>query len=220
MEDYMKAHGKVSKAVDGTVNDFKKFINKGNIFDLAIGVIIGGAFTTIVNSLVNDILMPIISRLINFDLTAAKWILREEVLDAEENVIVSEISINYGRFIQNVILFLIIAISIFVAIKVVKWIKNGYIRSQIKYVKKLKKKHPDWFDEEDEFGTILYEKLKTKYPDEFKNEKAEAIEHEKEAQANSKSPVEINNELLLRLNENLERLNSNKEEVKVENNNA
>ena len=216
----MKAHGKVSKAVDGTVNDFKKFINKGNIFDLAIGVIIGGAFTTIVNSLVNDILMPIISRLINFDLTAAKWILREEVLDAEENVIVSEISINYGRFIQNVILFLIIAISIFVAIKIVKWIKNSYIRSQIKYVKKLKKKHPEWFDEEDEFGTILYEKLKTKYPDEFKNEKAEAIEHEKEAQANSKSPVEINNELLLRLNENLERLNSNKEEVKVENNNA
>ncbi len=201
----MKIRNKVSKTVDGTVSDFKKFINRGNIFDLAIGVIIGGAFTTIVNSLVNDILMPIISRLINFDITKAKWIIREEVLDAEENAIVSQISINYGQFIQNVILFLVIAFSIFTAVKIVKWIKNGYIRSQIKYVKRLKKKHPEWFDEEDELGTILYEKLKTKYPDEFKNEVAEQIEQEKEV-VEQKTPVEINNIELARLNTNLEKI--------------
>ena len=201
----MKIRNKVSKTVDGTVSDFKKFINRGNIFDLAIGVIIGGAFTTIVNSLVNDILMPIISRLINFDITKAKWIIREEVLDAEENAIVSQISINYGQFIQNVILFLVIAFSIFTAVKIVKWIKNGYIRRQIKYVKRLKKKHPEWFDEEDELGTILYEKLKTKYPDEFKNEVAEQIEQEKEV-VEQKTPVEINNIELARLNANLEKI--------------
>ena len=213
----MKFKDKVSKTVDGTVNDFKKFINKGNIFDLAIGVIIGGAFTTIVNSLVNDIIMPIISRIINFDITKAKWIIREEVLDAEENVIVSQISINYGQFIQNVILFLIIAFSIFTAVKIVKWIKNGYIRSQIKYVKRLKKKHPEWFDEDDEFGTILYEKLKSKYPDEFKNEIAEQIEIEKEANE-QKNPIEINNSELARLNDNLEKIYGlNKKEVEEQN---
>lgn len=208
----MKIHNKLSKQVDGTVNDFKKFINRGNIIDLAIGVIIGGAFTAIVNSLVNDIIMPLISRIIDFDITSAKWILREEVLDAEENVVVSQISVNYGQFIQNVILFLIIAFSIFTAVKIVKWIKNGYIRSQIKYVKNLKKKHPDWFDEEDEFGTMLYEKLKSKYPNEFKNEIAEHIEQQKEAQAAIKTPVEINTIELARLNDNLEKIYKLKED--------
>ena len=188
------------------VTDFKKFINKGNVIDLAAGIIIGTAFTAIVNSLVNDIVMPLISRLINFDLTTAKVILRDEVLDEEGEIITKAISLNYGAFIQNVVNFFIIAIAIYVAVKTIKFIKQGYIRSEIKYIKKLKEKHPELFDEEDEPGTLLYEKLKKNHPEYFKTEIAKEIEAKKAKEKRELSPQEINNELLLRLNENLERV--------------
>lgn len=199
------------------VGDFKKFINKGNVIDLAAGIIIGTAFTAIVNSLVNDIVMPLISRMINFDLTSAKTILREEVLDEEGEVITKAITLNYGSFIQNVINFFIIAIAIYVAVKTIKFIKQGYIRSEIKYIKKLKEKHPELFDEEDEPGTILYEKLKKNHPEYFKTEIAKEIEAKKAKEKRELSPQEINNELLLRLNENLERVYgvSNNEEDEI-----
>lgn len=208
------------------VGDFKKFINKGNIFDLATGIIIGTTFTAVVNSLVNDIVMPLISSAINFDLTSAKVQLREEIveLDAagEEVITQTAIYLRYGAFIQNVINFLIIALAIYVAVTVVKRIKNGYIKSEIKYIKKLKARHPELFDEEDEYGTILYEKLKTNYPQYFKNELADEIEAQK-AKANELTPQQINNELLARLNDNLEKmyaLNNPEpaEEIKEENN--
>ena len=187
------------------VGDFKKFINKGNVIDLAAGIIIGTAFTAIVNSLVNDLVMPLISRLINFDLTSAKKVLKEEVLDETGEVIEKAITLNYGAFIQNVINFFIIAIAIYVAVKTIKFIKQGYIRSEIKYIKKLKEKHPELFDEEDEPGTIVYEKLKKKHPEYFKTEIAMEIEAKKAKEKRELSPQEINNELLLRLNENLEK---------------
>ena len=188
------------------VTDFKKFINKGNVIDLAAGIIIGTAFTAIVNSLVNDIVMPLISRMINFDLTSAKTVLREEVLDEEGEVVIKAITLNYGSFIQNVINFFIIALAIYVAVKTIRFIKNGYIRSEIKYIKKLKAKHPELFDEEDEPGTLLYEKLKKNHPEYFETEIAQEIEAKKAKEKRELSPQEINNELLLRLNENLERV--------------
>ena len=89
-----------------TLHEFMDFIKKGNVFGLAIGVVIGTAFNAIVNSLVNDIIMPLVGILIGgFDFT--KLI-----------VIVSGVPINYGMFIQNIVNFLIIALSMFVAIKV------------------------------------------------------------------------------------------------------
>ena len=188
------------------VTDFKKFINKGNVIDLAAGIIIGTAFTAIVNSLVNDIVMPLIGRMINFDLTSAKVVLKEEVLDEEGEVITKAITLNYGSFIQNVINFFIIALAIYVAVKTIKFIKQSYIRSEIKYIKKLKEKHPELFDEEDEPGTLLYEKLKRNHPEYFKTEIAMEIEAKKAKEKRELSPQEINNELLLRLNENLERV--------------
>ena len=199
------------------VTDFKKFINKGNVIDLAAGIIIGTAFTAIVNSLVNDIVMPLISRMINFDLTSAKTVLREEVLDEEGEVVIKAITLNYGSFIQNVINFFIIALAIYVAVKTIRFIKNGYIRSEIKYIKKLKEKHPELFDEEDEPGTLLYEKLKKNHPEYFKTEIAQEIEAKKAKEKRELSPQEINNELLLRLNENLERVYgvSNAEEDEI-----
>lgn len=210
------------------VGDFKKFINKGNIFDLATGIIIGTTFTAVVNSLVNDIVMPLISSAINFDLSSAKVLLREEIVeivDGEEEIIQTAIYLRYGAFIQSVINFLIIALAIYIAVTVVKRIKNGYIKSEIKYIKKLKQRHPELFDEEDEYGTILYEKLKTNYPQYFKNELADEIEAQK-AKANLPTTQEINNELLAKLNENLEKIynlnnsSSTDDEVTNEENNA
>lgn len=188
------------------IKDFKQFINKGNIFDMATGIIVGAAFTAVVNSLVNDLLMPLISSAINFDLTAGKWILVPEVVDETGKILKNEISVKYGNFLQMLLNFLLVAFSIFVAIQIVKKIKDGYIRHQIRYVKKLKKKHPELFDEKDEFGTILYEKLKSEHPEHFKNEKTEKIEQEKPKE----TPQEVMIKLLQEINENTKQLKENK----------
>ena len=94
---------------------------KGNIVDMAVGVIIGGAFGKIVSSLVNDIIMPVVGLAtggINF--TELKATLHEAVLDpATQEVIKEAVTLNYGMFIQNIVDFLIIAFSIFMALKVI-----------------------------------------------------------------------------------------------------
>ena len=87
------------------LKEFKEFIMRGNIFDMAIGVIIGGAFQKIVTSLVDDIIMPLIS------LVAGK------VDFSSLAITIGEASITYGNFITEIINFLIIALSIFVAIR-------------------------------------------------------------------------------------------------------
>ena len=100
-------------------NEFKAFISKGNIFDMAVGVVIGGAFGKIVTSLVNDIITPLISMLTgSVNLTDLKAVLRPEELSAEGEVLVAEVAVKYGAFLQNIIDFLIIALSIFLVIKV------------------------------------------------------------------------------------------------------
>ena len=109
--------------VKGLIQDFKKFVNKGNILDLAIGILIGTAFSAMLNSLVNDIFMPLISRALDYDLTEAKLVLKEAVMDGDE-VVKEAITLNYGNFIQTVITFLVIALSIFFAIKVVRYIQK------------------------------------------------------------------------------------------------
>ena len=94
--------------------EFKEFIAKGNVMDLAVGVIIGGAFGKIVTSLVNDILMPLLSILtggINF--SDLKIVLKA----GNESKKIAEVAFKYGAFIQNVIDFLIIAFCIFMMVK-------------------------------------------------------------------------------------------------------
>lgn len=96
------------------LSEFKSFAIKGNAFNLAIGVVIGGAFNKIVSSLVNDIIMPIIAFLtggINF---SEYKIILVEPIGAK-----TAITINIGSFAQNVVDFLIIALSIFIAVKTV-----------------------------------------------------------------------------------------------------
>ena len=93
----------------GFIGEFKKFISRGNVMDLAVGVIIGGAFQAIVSSLVNDIVMPVIS-LITGGLDFSAW---KIMLSEGENAA----SINYGNFITAVINFLIMAFVIFCFVK-------------------------------------------------------------------------------------------------------
>ena len=98
----------------GLFEEFKTFIKRGNVIDLAIGVIIGGAFGAIVKSLVDDIIMPIVGLLlgrVNFE--SLKIVLKE----AEGKT--PELSINYGLFIQNTVNFIIIAFVIFLIVKVI-----------------------------------------------------------------------------------------------------
>jgi large conductance mechanosensitive channel len=95
-------------------NEFKKFITRGNVFELAIAVVVGGAFSRIVQSLVNDIVMPLLSLLIGRVPFAN---LKLVIVEANELNNISEIAIYYGRFIQTSIDFLIIALVIFLVFK-------------------------------------------------------------------------------------------------------
>ncbi len=106
------------------IEDFKAFALKGNVVDMAVGVIIGGAFGKIVTSVVNDIIMPPLGVLIGgMNFKDLKWVMVEakpEVLNEAGEVVekaVAEATLNYGAFIQNVVDFLIIALSIFFVIK-------------------------------------------------------------------------------------------------------
>lgn len=100
--------------------DFKAFINKGNVIDMAVGVVVGGAFGKITTSLVNDIIMPLIGKLIGgLDVSEWKWVLTEAVEATETTPAVAEVAVRYGNFIQLIIDFLIIAFSVFVVIKMI-----------------------------------------------------------------------------------------------------
>lgn len=102
------------------LKDFKEFAMKGNIIDMAVGVIIGGAFGTIVSSLVNDIIMPVVSIATGGDgLKNLKYIIVHAKDAAPGVVAVQEVAINYGNFIMNIVDFLIIAFSIFVALRII-----------------------------------------------------------------------------------------------------
>lgn len=101
------------------LKEFKEFAFKGNVVDMAVGVIIGGAFGTIVSSLVNDIIMPVFGHITaGMDFKNLKIVLSEAVMDGA-TVVKPEAAICYGSFVQNIINFLIIAFSIFMVIKVV-----------------------------------------------------------------------------------------------------
>lgn len=106
------------------LTEFKQFAVKGNAIDMAVGVIIGGAFGKIVTSIVNDIIMPPIGWLIGgVDFKDLKVVLKDAVpeqLDEAGNVVqkaVAEVTLNYGAFIQNVIDFIIIAFCVFMLVK-------------------------------------------------------------------------------------------------------
>lgn len=99
---------------------FKDFITRGNILDLAIGVVVGGAFGKITTSLVNDIIMPPIGLLIGkVDFKDLVWVLKEATLDAQGEILNPEVAIRYGMFIMVIIEFIIIAFSIYAVVNLI-----------------------------------------------------------------------------------------------------
>ena len=102
----------------GFIKEFKEFISRGSVMDMAVGIIIGGAFTAIVNSLVNDIVMPILSLLTGgYDFTKLGITLG----DGEDAAV-----FNYGLFISSVINFILIALVIFCIIKSINKMKDKF----------------------------------------------------------------------------------------------
>ena len=109
----------------GLLQEFKTFALKGNVVDMAVGVIIGGAFGKIVTSLVNDIIMPPIGVLTGgVDFKDLGVVIQKGVEATETTPAVAEVVWKYGAFIQQVIDFLIIAISVFVMIKIINKLSN------------------------------------------------------------------------------------------------
>ena len=101
------------------VDEFKAFVMRGNVVDMAVGVIIGGAFGKIVTSLVNDIFMPIIGMVLgNVDFSSLEIKIGEPVEGAEQA------AIRYGMFIQEIVNFLIIALCIFMVIKLINKVQK------------------------------------------------------------------------------------------------
>jgi large conductance mechanosensitive channel len=111
--------------------EFKQFISKGNVIELAVGLIMATYFGAIVKSLVDDIIMPPIGKILNgIDFKDLKIIIQkghEAVVNAEGIILtpeMKEISLNYGAFINTVITFLIVAFSVFLIVKAINKMKN------------------------------------------------------------------------------------------------
>jgi large conductance mechanosensitive channel len=112
MEDNMAEEKK------GFFGEFKEFISRGNVVDMAVGIIIGGLFTAIVNSFVKDILNPILGLLVGgTDFGELKIVLREATLTTEE------LAIRYGNLIQNIIQFILTALVLFLIVRAINRMK-------------------------------------------------------------------------------------------------
>ena len=110
----------LTKKTTGFLAEFRQFIARGNVLDMAVGVIIGGAFGKISTSLVNDILMPLLSLLTGgADFSQWQWVLREAVYDAGGSEVRAAVAINYGSFLSTILDFLIIAFGVFCLIKAI-----------------------------------------------------------------------------------------------------
>lgn len=100
------------------LKEFKEFISRGNVMDMAVGIIIGGAFTGIVNSLVNDIINPLIGMIGGTDLTGYALVLKDDA------------TLNYGSFLTAIINFLIMAVVVFILIKSINTMTKAFTRKK------------------------------------------------------------------------------------------
>lgn len=107
------------------VREFKAFVVRGNVIDLAVGIIIGSAFGKIVSSLVADVFMPPLGLLIGgINFTDIKVRLKDSVIDASGKVTAEAVNLNVGNFIQTAFDFIIIAFAIFIVIRTINKIKT------------------------------------------------------------------------------------------------
>lgn len=103
----------------GIFGEFKKFIMRGNVVDMAVGVVVGGAFKSIIDSLVQDLIMPVISTLTG------------KINIAELSVkVTEELTIPYGNFLQQVLNFLIIAFALFCTVKAMNTVKDKMLKKE------------------------------------------------------------------------------------------
>jgi len=101
------------------IEDFKKFAFKGNVIDMAVGVVVGGAFSKIVTSLVGDVFMPLLGKVTaGVDFKELKWVITPAVMDGE-TVVTPETAVLYGAFIQNIIDFLLVALCVFLFVSLI-----------------------------------------------------------------------------------------------------
>lgn len=191
------------------IEDFKKFITKGNVVDMAVAVIIGAAFNKIVSSLVADIITPLISLFIGkVDFTELKIILRE----ATETM--PELTLNYGVFIQYIFDFLIIALTVFVMVKVFTKLKESadYNLQMTKIVQKkldtdeeLNKIEKKWLKR----YTKAYPDLAPKKKEQGEQETQEVVEEVKE------EPLTKTEQLLTDILQEMKKNTNTNEEIEV-----
>ena len=109
----------------GMLSEFKEFAMRGNVVDLAVGVVIGAAFGKIVSSLVSDVIMPPIGWLIgNIDFSELEWVLQAAGTAADGSEIAA-VSIKYGLFLNAVVQFTIVAFAIFLVVKAINRLRNA-----------------------------------------------------------------------------------------------
>lgn len=111
------------------IKEFKDFISRGNVIDMAVGIIIGGAFTAIVNSLVSDIVSPVLGLFGNTNLEEFKWVIKEGVA-AADGTIEGGVVLAYGSFISAVINFLIMAFIVFMLVKLINSVTKVFKKKE------------------------------------------------------------------------------------------
>ncbi len=142
-------------------SEFKEFIMRGNVVDMAVGVVVGAAFKGIVDSLVNDIIMPPIGYLLGgVDFSSLKVVMKQAIGTPGAEDYVPEVAINYGMFINSVISFLIIALVIFSIVKSLQKVKTALIHEQ---VEEEKEEEPQGPTETELLQAILEEVQKNKH---------------------------------------------------------
>lgn len=100
------------------IQEFKEFILRGNVLELAVAVIIAGAFGLVIGSFINDVLMPPIGMFLGgVDFAELKYVLQEGVVGADGEVVTAEVAVMYGKFINTIINFIIVAFVIFMVVK-------------------------------------------------------------------------------------------------------
>lgn len=110
----------------GMMSEFKEFAMKGNVVDLAVGVVIGAAFGKIVSALVDGVIMPIIGKITGgVDFSKAAWVLQDAVIGPDGKETAAAVAIKYGAFLQTIIDFTIIAFVLFLVIKAMNRMKKA-----------------------------------------------------------------------------------------------
>ncbi len=112
------------------LKEFREFALKGNVIDLAVGVIIGAAFGKIINSLIEDIIMPLVGQVAKVDFSQYKYVLIQEAKDAAGIVTQAEVAVRFGNFATIAINFVILAFCIFMIVKVFNTARKKFEKEQ------------------------------------------------------------------------------------------